>query len=329
MLLKLITRKLSKAIFFQKKVFLYFFSPFLSISLPQTLFFFTEKKKKSMWYLPQQHRLRASSSMIIITFSAFMITMTTTIMMVMMSNNNAYSVVAAPTTTVATATTKPLSPQSECESVDGGVFDPYSGACLTTIPRASLLAPCDEATSLAKCGCTTCALPGCTACITTKCGSSGAGGSGGSSSPCPGSSQSCAVGWSTQFGQFPCKSLDSAGIEGADKQAAIDASMLGNGGNNKNKNNNNNNFMNDVYASSGVLFPVIPTTAVQVNSPEYFRQKSVNDEQYFGIFGNSNNNNNGSSTQTTEIVQIVVNWVPPVSLSLFGFFAVYYLISRA
>lgn len=209
------------------------------------------------------------------------------------------------------------SPRSECEAIDGAVYDPYSGECLTTVPKASILTPCDEATSISQCGCKTCALPGCTGCIERS----------ESSSSSSSTTTSCRSGWSTQSSLFPCKSLDSVGIEGANKQAAIDATLLGK--RDARSKNNDNLFMNDVYASSGVLLPVVPTTAVQVNSQEYFRQKSVNDEQYFNIFGGGKSGSNKNGTKTEQVVQIVVNWVPPVSLTFFGMFVLYFLIAKA
>ena len=76
-----------------------------------------------------------------------------------------------------------------------GVVDPYSGACLTT---PAVVLPCDAATSNAKCGCATCALPGCATCVTQQCERGTLSRAGGSCD--------CPAGWTSEFPEFPCTS---------------------------------------------------------------------------------------------------------------------------
>lgn len=207
--------------------------------------------------------------------------------------------------TATTFSAAAASSSSTCPS--GETVDPYSGLCLSTIDEDSLLMPCDEATSIAKCGCSTCALPGCDGCISSSSSSSGK----------SSSSSTCSEGWTTEYKDFPCKSIDGS-------SSSIIAS---------------NSKDRDMLMSSGVIFgspsfstsTSTPSSSVLVNSEKLIRQmqkssssKTTISDDFFILFGSSS-----SSSTTDQKIVVALNWLPPIFVTILSLFVFYFLVSRS
>ena len=192
---------------------------------------------------------------------------------------------------------------SSC-SDDGLLLDPYSNECiLSTIEESDLLEPCDEATSIAQCGCATCALPGCSGCISSTTSTT---------STNDNNNNKCPSGWGTEYDDYSCASFDAGTIRD-------ELLLLSN-------NQTSSSFTPtevDILVSSGMLMR--STSAAQVNDQKYIKQKTSQDESALLFFLTSSSSN---SLDNPHLV-VALTWIPPVALSAVCLFVIYYLIKFA
>jgi hypothetical protein len=226
------------------------------------------------------------------------------------------SIVILITTAVSTSLSSASLTTSTCtDSTTGesGIIDPYSGECLTVTNPDSIITPCSESVSASLCnGCTTCAIPpNCNSCMNTQ--HDGSTNSSNNGNGCP-------EGKATEYPSntyASCTSVDPVYLREVLlkelKSPTTTATMQIIG--------IKDSTSIDILLSSGIT---TPTSPVQVNSPEFFRQKTSRDEML--LF--SSDTNNDSNKNSNNLV-VAMYWIPPVSLSILGMFVLHFLIVKS